>query len=177
MKKTVAFVRYPMASGEFRSAGTVFLIGHEETSHTDDRLRLYAATAKHVIDGIRALGLDTVYLTYNGPSGRMETPIPISRWNFHPGRSVEYVDVVIARLDAPTKRANPAFRGPNGIRYWRTDALTTVTGSQQSLGTGHEIGITGLFVRHQGMEQNVPIVRSGNIAATPAAPGANAIKS
>jgi hypothetical protein len=42
MKKTVAFVRYRIASGEFRSAGTAFLIGHEETSHGHARERVFS---------------------------------------------------------------------------------------------------------------------------------------
>jgi len=42
--------------------------------------------------------------------------------------------------------------------------ISIATGPQKQIGVGLEVGITGLFVHHQGVERNIPIVRSGNIA-------------
>src|SRR5438874_2635806 len=38
---------------------------------------------------------------------------------------------------------------------------------QEKIGVGDEVFMTGLFSRHYGQQNNIPIVRTGNIAAMP----------
>ena len=131
---------------------------------------MYAVTAKHVIDAIRENTLaDTVYLTYNGENGKEETAIPLSEWHFHPGDSTENVDVAIARFEYKTPEiVGPRFANPRHVKCWMTESLINVSAAKNSgIGLGQEVSLAGLFVHHQGSTRNIPIVRSGSIAAMP----------
>lgn len=155
IRKCVCFVGYRMHDGTEMFAGTAFFVARRIDG--TDRALSYVVTARHVIDGIRDLGLDQVLLRVNSKAGARWLEYPISEWVMHPeGRSV---DVAVLR----------GFIG-NGV-----DHLTFGLGSsafaevihREDIGVGTEAVIAGLFVNHAGKDRNIPIVRVGNIAAMP----------
>jgi hypothetical protein len=155
--KCVCFVGYRMADGTMRLAGTAFFVVRPIAG--TDRSFGYTVTARHVIDGVRSRGLERVYLRLNlaadNSSAWLETPI--EQWLFHP-HGFE-VDVAVLRLAVPESSDHLALP---------LAALATPEGiAADDIGVGTEVVITGLFVHHFGQARNIPIIRTGNIAAMP----------
>jgi hypothetical protein len=61
IKKCVVFLGYQLANGEFKFAGTALFLGNE----VNGRQASYLVTARHVIDNIHKLGLDTIWAGLN----------------------------------------------------------------------------------------------------------------
>jgi hypothetical protein len=163
MVKTVAFVCIKCVDGTMVPKGTAFFVGERKSF----KFCMYVVTAKHILDEIRLkTALDEVYVTYNGPSGKEETKISLSQWVFHPGHSLEKVDVAVARF-----KSKAPFTNPEHVLCWMMENLITISAVKRiGIGVGYEVGLAGLFVHHQGLNRNIPIVRSGNIAAMPEEP-------
>ena len=116
----------------------------------------YAITARHVIDHIRNLGIDTVLLRINRKEGTaFWAPTRIADWVLSPeGPSV---DIAILRYVM-----NPEWDHLNiPFSMAVTDALI----EREKIGVGDEVFVTGLFSGHIGTRNNIPILRVGNIAA------------
>jgi hypothetical protein len=171
MVRTVAFINVRLANGKLLPKGTAFFTGHLDRKTA--KFRLYVVTARHVLDMIRAKTLaDGVVLTFNGKEGREEREFPMTVWHYHPGREGEVVDVAIARFEySLPDLSQPHVTNPNEIRCWMPENIFTVSvSSRANILPGHEVGLAGLFVHHQGSEKNIPIIRVGNIAALPQEP-------
>jgi hypothetical protein len=169
MVKTVAFLCIKRNDGTMVPKGTAFFVGYRRGV----KLRMYVVTAKHVLDKIRqATAADAVFITYNGTEGKDETRLDSSEWNYHPAYRAENVDVAIARFDyRGPDLSRPPFVNPHVVRCWMLENILTLSAAIQSgIGTGYEVGLAGLFVHHRGSDRNIPIVRSGNIAAMPQEP-------
>src|SRR5437763_16608246 len=75
-RKCAVFVGYKKSNGEYAFAGTAFFVSHIVTEQGSSFLGdegygfSYLVTAKHVIDGIRKKGVDTVYLRMNYIGGK-----------------------------------------------------------------------------------------------------------
>ena len=120
----------------------------------------YLVTAKHVVDFAKANSKDKkVYLRF---SSRFHVPsesrIDCDEWLSHPRDPG--IDVA----------ATPAFVGPRSVRYKciPIDMFANngvVVG--KVIGVGSDVFITGLFHVHTGYNDNLPVVRVGNIAAMP----------
>jgi hypothetical protein len=123
----------------------------------------YLVTAGHVIEHAKDPSWSDdgfVYLYLNGKHGARFQPMPtkIEHWYFHPTDGAVDVAVLPFRMLpeadhtavefelSPEVEANP--------KRWRIDV-------------GTDVFITGLFLRHKGRERNIPIVRTGTIAALP----------
>jgi hypothetical protein len=171
MVRTVAFVNIRQSNGQLVPKGTAFFTGHLDRKTA--KFRLYVVTAKHVLDMIRErTAADAIVLTFNGKEGKEEREFPLSAWHFHPGRDGEVVDVAVARFDYQLPDlSRPHVTNPNEIRCWMPENIFTVSVSSRAhILPGHEVGLTGLFVHHQGSEKNIPIIRVGSIAALPQEP-------
>src|SRR5262249_36939137 len=118
-----------------------------------------AVTARHVIDRIRDLSIDAqVYFRLNQRGGdAIEASMPLSDWVFH---SDSRVDVAVAPL---------ALEFANLDQLWlpTTVFLTDEMIKADGVGPGDELFFPGLFSRHVGTKSNIPIIRTGNIAAMP----------
>jgi len=152
--KSVIFVGYkPHADKETVSA-TAFLLmrGGERLAFN------YLVTARHVIDGIRNLGLDSIYIRVNTTSGDAAWKrTALKDWHNHPGG--KQVDVAAA-----------SFTWSDDLQHlpYPIDGITTPEViSKYQIGTGNDVFIAGLFHPHHGKKNNIPIVRVGTIAAMP----------
>lgn len=153
--------------------GTAFFMGHIEKQH----LKMYAITARHVIDGVKErYGIEAVVLTYNGKSDREELEIPIDQWSFHPDQTHDYIDVAVTRFAYDFSIDEPSVVNPHQIRYWLDHALYGHQSKHmpnlrmEGLQVGEDVLIAGLFVHYSGLTRNIPIVRTGNVAALPTEP-------
>ncbi len=143
-----------MASGEFKFAGSAFYLG--EPIEGGKAVSVCLVTARHVIDGIRNLGVDKVYIRYNDINGTSNwLAHPISNWKFHPSDAA--VDVAVMSVGIPSNFDHLAIA--------TSMVATDVMFKQYEIGIGDEVFVTGLFRHHFGTKRNVPIVRVGNIAA------------
>jgi hypothetical protein len=168
--KCVVFLGTRLRS-EIQYIGTAFLVGYELEERDHGATECYAVTARHVIEAMN--GRD---LVNGGPSkcasidncshfrlntrqhGCSEISLPLSEWIFHPD---DRIDVAVACM--------PDF---DGDHLWipRSMLLSTEKAAHQGIGPGDELFFPGLFTRHVGTSANVPIIRTGNIAAMPTEP-------
>jgi hypothetical protein len=133
--------------------GSAFFFGRDQGNGTCDRV--FAVTAKHVIDGIRSLGCTHVYLRLNLANGGSEwRSIDIDAWYFHPTDNT--VDVAIAEFGIPAELDHRVIP--------HTMIVTVDVMRENEVGLGEEVIITGLFSRFKGTDRNVPIVRIGNLS-------------
>jgi hypothetical protein len=82
IRKCVVFVGYQMADESFRIAGTGFLVSRDIGN--GNRFA-YLVTAGHVVNGIKALGIDKVHIRINligGDATWIDTDIGL--WVGHP---------------------------------------------------------------------------------------------
>jgi hypothetical protein len=156
VRKCVFFIAYKLADGSVRFAGTAFNMARtiEGTSNYFN----YVVTAAHVIDKIKNLGIDEVFIRANHKSGQaIWVKSRISDWWMHPDHPS--VDVAILRLTPPHEWDHMTIPLDTVV----TDNLI----EKEKIGVGDEVFMTGLFSAHFGKQNNIPILRVGNIAAMP----------
>lgn len=146
---------------DFQIGGTAFItvMPIEES----DGYRLYLVTAKHVVTEAAARSIDgCAYIRANTKDGASEWQrIDASTWEFHLD---DRVDAAAAPL------------------YWTQEEFFTKYGHNAVVGdsfvdddmihkfeirAGEGLFFPGLFTRVPGMQSNLPIIRTGTIAALP----------
>jgi hypothetical protein len=154
IRKCVAFVGLQMANGEFRLCGSVFFLGRDKPGQSAAS-PMYAVTAKHVIEKIRAMGTDQVWLRLNLKSGEARWfNTSLNDWFSHPkDRSID-VAILETGLDISFDH----------LVYPYSRCVTDEVMRENQVGLGDEVFITGLFRHHHGSRRNIPIVRVGNLA-------------
>jgi hypothetical protein len=162
--KSVIFIGYKLADGAYRLAGTGIMLSRFP-NYTPN---VYVATARHVIDGIRDKGMDTVALRLNTKSGG---PVwldpPVNEWRLHPeGKSV---DIAVFEIPWDTRWDHVSF--PIAEEYQATQEAIR----EYEIGVGNEVFIAGLFHPHHGANNNIPVIRVGSIAAMPTEPVGTAL--
>lgn len=141
-------------AGLYKPIGTAFFVGVGE----ENVGFVYLVTARHVIDAAKQLNADTIYARLNIKGGRFEH-IAIDLRAFG-----EYIDADIDVTVAPF-HIDP---NKHDIMLVSDKMLVTEKDIQEKgIGEGDDLFVTGLFVHHSGKERNIPIVRSGIIAAMP----------
>lgn len=157
IRKCVCFAGLQKADGTVLLAGTVFLVTRPLET-LNDRVICYAVTAKHVIDGIKNKGVDSVLLRMNMKgSGASWVKTALSDWEYHP--TDPNADVAVMRF---------AFNDRMDHKNLPLAACATKEViATKKIDIGDEVFLTGLFVPHVGRKKNIPIVRLGNIAAMP----------
>ena len=156
IRKCVAFIGYQWISGP-KLAGTVFFVFMEIPGiplHF-----AYGITAKHVIDAVNKNSSDgKAFIRFNTKDGATAVvQTECSDWVNHPtNRGVD-----VAALPMTLGGILDHLYYP--VAGFATDDVV----SQQQIGVGDDVFLTGLFVNHYGRDRNVPIVRVGNIAAMP----------
>lgn len=153
VRKCVVFIGYRMADGSMRMAGSGFFLGKEAEGGRAEQV--FLVTAKHVIDGIRRLGIDKVHVRANLKSGEATWLECDGEWLFHP--ESESVDLALLKTGISAELDHLAI----GYALCATEqALAT-----HEVGLGDEVFVVGLFRHHSGDRKNIPIVRVGNLAA------------
>jgi hypothetical protein len=164
-----------MAGGELIPAGTVFVVS-DPVPGLPDRRWVYLVTARHVIEGIRHKSAedDSVYLRVNNKDGTAHfVRVPITAWLFHPSDNslitgkawmtptaeIRYDVAVASCPDAVARIVRIAATDFNFV----DDALM----ERENVAVGDDLAIVGLYNKHVGKNRNIPIVRSGMIAAMP----------
>ncbi len=156
VQKCVVFVGYKLFDGTEKLAGSAFLLLRSSDEFPDLSFT-YLVTAAHVIEGIRDKGLDRVFLRINQKSGStrwIETSL--NEWYLHPD---QVADVAVLRFKWVDEMEHLTFP----IKQFLTADII----QEQRIGVGNEVFMSGLFSRHHGLRNNLPIVRIGNIAAMP----------
>jgi hypothetical protein len=153
MRKCVAFIGCPIATGGMRITGTCFFFGIDAGG---GRARVYVVTARHVLNEMKKLGVQDVAIRVNIKEGGSQ---------FYMTRMVDwYVDPDDDSHDIAVIE---------GILPHHYDHLVfpdkIMLGSQEmagmNLGLGTQVAIVGLFKHLKGSKRNIPIVRVGTLAS------------
>ncbi len=159
VRKCVAFVAADKG-GVKEERGTAFFVVQRLGEGPEAAPAGFTVTARHVIEGIKARGCE-VYLRLNTLKKSAEYVMaPLDKWVMHPNPQIdlavtpwapdrEYYD----HLAIPEKM----FVAHGHSHEWK-------------IGPGCDIFFPGLFVHLVGQEQNIPIIRTGAIAAMPSEP-------
>ena len=157
VRKNILFVGVE-ENGRFVPKATAFIVSVDLGGRRFDHF----VTAEHVISGLKSKGYEQLLMRLNLKSGGATVfPSGYEYWRFHPGP--EHTDVAVspANLD----------REIYDFTHTRmTNLATEAVVRDRHVGVGDEVFICGLFRQHAGRQQNVPIVRTGNIAAMPLEP-------
>ncbi len=159
VRKTVGFVAYAsLVNGDIVPVGTFFFVGHNPIEGETTSRRMYAVTARHVIDGLRSKGRNDLTLRMNPkePGAPLITvTTDLDGWFRHP--SDDSIDVAIREMGIP-KNADHL------VIPFNMCATPDVV-AEHEVALGDEIFISGHFRHHFGKARNIPIVRTGNLAA------------
>ena len=161
--KCVAFL-YPAVPAKrapsVKPEGTVFFvhISNMDPEPRGEHYWLYAVTARHVITGMRRAGHSAVDIRLNRLGGdTVSVRLALSEWRLHPE-----TEVAVAPMVLPEGTDHMAWP----VRMCVTDDILRVN----SAGPGDEVCVSGLFANRPGVARNIPIVRTGTIAAMPGEP-------
>jgi hypothetical protein len=148
-----AYIGLRLADGSFHFGGSAFFLDylHPETGSKE----VYLVTARHVIDKIRAKGVEHVCVRLNRKDGP-------ARWF---GTLVRdwFVDPDNASTDAAILRCTIGS-SVDHIAFPRLPRLSDGSEPQYEITLGDEVFMIGLFRDYRGPERNIPIVRVGNFA-------------
>ncbi len=142
--------------GKFTFGGTAFLYGHPSERFPDQH-HSYLVTARHNIENAEQTG--DLYLRANLRGGEAEFEALPGQW-YYPDNEASDVAVV------------PVWPGAEfDITSIGNDLVVTdKVARSYGLGVGDEVFSVGLFSLHRGKTRNVPLVRSGIVAAMPGEP-------
>lgn len=160
IRKTVAFIGPCKKNGDFVPLGSVFWLGGNHPYNTvsidaNGPQAMYAVTARHVIEKIRTMPVEELYLRVNTLEGTSELfRSGLSDWFFSP--SDASIDIAIARIPILPTWDHQGLPYPIGIQKRHFDEF--------KIDLGEEVFVTGLFHHHHGTQRNIPIVRIGNLA-------------
>jgi hypothetical protein len=161
--KCVVFVALKYArEGGFKEMGTAFLMSFplvDEPGYIDTEGAIFAVTAGHVIDDIRKhpSADGKCYLRMNDREhGASYVEIPIDSW-LKP--SDLRIDIAAALVKIPDNYDHTTIPS----RMFADEEFI----QQGPVCPGRELFFPGLFVPHKGERANIPIMRTGSIAAMP----------
>ena len=157
VRKTVGFVAYEnKISGQIIPAGSCFFIGHDPKDGTSTSAKVYVATAAHVISALNSKGAKEVVLRLNKKSDGLESiRIPIEKWFTHP--TDKNIDVAIYEMGIPAEYDHLVI--PMSM------CVDEKKMADHEIDLGDEVFVSGMFRFHQGKNRNIPIIRTGNLAA------------
>jgi hypothetical protein len=136
-------------------AGTTFLVS-VTVDGVKDKVAIYAVTAAHVIEEIKDKSHECVF-RLNTATGANPARIPVQNWILHEDSRI---DVAVAPF--------PFVGGvTTHVHIGTESAITPEVIKTEGVGPGDELFFPGLFSRHIGDTENIPIIRSGTIAAMP----------
>jgi hypothetical protein len=156
IRKCVVFVGEERSGADPRACGTAFFVAFQIEG--TDLSGIFCITTKHTF--IKGNFYDKVFLRLNFRDGKahwIETERAL--WFNHPDPTV---DLAFAPIPWQAEFDHQALP----LSMVADDAII----SQEAVGIGDEIFLTGLFSQHHGSQRNIPLLRVGNIAAMPEEP-------
>ncbi len=142
---------------DFVWGGSAFFISVPSETEPQKRGYIYLVTAKHVIDEI---GDREIFVRINQRQGGAAiASLRGARWHFHETEATTVDVAVLPIAPSPEQFAYKVI----GTDSFLTDTVIQTMG----IGVGDEAFMTGLFAHMSGKEQNIPIVRMGNVAMMP----------
>lgn len=169
MRKGVVFIGRKNPDGDFIPDGTGFVLMFEAYGF----ILPYVVTAKHVID--QAAGEDTpkrdILIRFNLKAGGIDYHRTVlADWHTHPdhsesGRRRKFIDVAAFGLCDYEHWGKSELDKYDFAHLMEDDICTDEITEKYRIGLGDEVAIPGLFHSHFGSEENIPVLRTGNIAA------------
>jgi len=159
-RRSVIFIG-EMLDGRFVPRATGFFVYTGDTQGEDDHLA-YLVTAEHVISGM-AHRQKEIFARFNLQDGttRIES-LQNAKWWYHPTEP-ENTDVALTPV---TFDWNIIDHESVPLLNWDPYKENTVLQySKPDIGLGTETFAVGLFRSHYGAQRNIPVIRTGNIAA------------
>jgi len=165
--KCVAFIAInrnsPRGDENYHLLGTVFFVGYpiNGTEGVEDSggRQVYAVTAKHIIDRFSGSSIDAnVYLRVNARNPKVfrHIPIPLAAWEFDDDARI---DVAVASL--------PDYFFDNFDHHYIPVEMFGDSERPELVSPGGDLFFPGLFSQRHGDEANIPIMRTGTVAAMP----------
>jgi hypothetical protein len=159
IRKCVAFIASKSKSNDYDMHGTVFFVGYPYSSK--DEYKIYAVTARHVIDEFKQHGHVDTYIRLNTRSqGAQCQKIPLASWLYN---DEDRIDVAVLPVELDFRLLDHLFLPLN--LFVNDDII-----NKKQIGIGDDLVFPGLFSGRRGDSKNIPIVRLGNIAAMPEEP-------
>lgn len=159
VRKTVAFIAYEDKTDlSIRPVGSVFFVGPDPLPGTNVTERVFAVTARHVIEGLIRKGCKECVLRLNPKDPEhdiISITVPLDQWLFHPNDAS--LDVAVYEQGLQPEIDQLVLPLSLGASH---EHLQT-----HDVDLGDEVFISGLFIHHYGDRRNIPIVRIGNLAA------------
>jgi hypothetical protein len=159
IRKAVAYIAFEnKTNGNVVPVGSCFFLGHDPKPGEATSPKVYLVTAKHVIDQLKKRGVKDLIVRLNpkDPNGDVITErIPLNGWYVHP--TDQSIDVAIFEKGIGPEVDHLVLP----LSLCVTEALM----KNHEVGLGDEVFISGLFSHHFGTKRNIPIVRTGNLAA------------
>lgn len=156
----VVFLGTESSDGRTTLRGTASLIS-VPSERVPNGSFTYLVTARHNIRKALASG-DQLVLRVNMKDGNAESVfVEGLEWHYpeNDASDIAVSDVVSSLVDHISYRRIPR------VMFATEEAI-----EKHSIGVGDPLICTGLFVHHYGRKRNIPIIRSGNIAAMPDEP-------
>lgn len=157
--KAVGFVCYQdQSTGALVPVGSFFFLGHDAPNGSTISPRMYAVTALHVIQGLKSKGVLDTYLRLNPKvpdQNLIGVRLPLAKWTSH--STDKSIDAAIAEIGIPAEADHLVL--PFSI------CANEQTFSANEVTLGDEVFISGFFNQHFGTSRNIPVVRTGNLAA------------
>lgn len=163
IKRIVLFIGLKTDTGH-RLLGTAFFVQYQEP---DGLVHIYVVTCRHTLEKIDKFpkGDNFAYLrpNYKSPDAQQRPWIRTNRndWVTHP--TDDRIDIAVYAMPYWISDLDHARMTTNMF-------LTDEKVMERKINAGDELLFPGLFKRHPGTHRNLPIVRFGNIAATPSEP-------
>jgi len=143
------------AGPPFRGTGFYFQVVNEFDPTLE---RLYFVTARHNIEGAHEAPGALFVRVNTEDQGSIHLPVSKDGWTFHHDSSV---DVAVVSVNF----AKNAERSLESTRLSEESCVTDSRIREFEIGAGSDISVIGLFTYREGFERNLPIVRSGTLAA------------
>jgi hypothetical protein len=169
--KCVVFIGYKNEKDEYKFMGSGFWVVRSVPDDlTNDWRPVYLVTAAHVIMDIKnKTGGDKVWLRINTKSdGQKWIETPLQFWKMHPAGAS--VDLAIIKLGIDASYDHRAWPLDSSVL---NDKLDTDQTGNRKVELGDELCFAGLFHPCAGQKRNIPIVRTGTVAALRSEPIAN----
>ena len=158
LRNCVVFVGFKTQSGYEIGGTAFFLLWPIENS---DHYSLYAVTARHVITAACQRSIDGhAYFRVNVANGMCEW-LKTEAWGFHDD---ERVDIAATRMNWNETHLMGIY--DHGAISWN-NLLDDEAIAHLKISPGEDLFFPGLFVRYPGEIANLPILRTGTIAAIP----------
>ncbi|MBA2590309.1 MAG: hypothetical protein H0U98_16985 [Alphaproteobacteria bacterium] len=147
-----------MDDKRFVPVGTAFIVQHQE----EEYFYQYIVTCQH---NVISAGTRPLHIRVNEKSGGAEVSEEIQpdAWLYHPDSAKRFVDIAVMPATLPIDVFDIAHIVSKDL--WSREKI-----AERDIGVGEELFYPGLFLHHSGAARNLPVMRSGTLAAMPIEP-------